>query len=399
MQRETFAPILYVMRFDTLDEAIALNNGVPQGLSSAIFTRRRAHGRGVPRGRRQRLRHRQRQHRHVGRRDRRRVRRREGNRRRPRIRLRTRGRPTCAGRRTRSTGAASCRSRRASSSTRSAALRVRGVLDFARGFASCAGGSSAVARRSSRRRLAAFGVRWPCGGRLRLRRVRFGRAPCPPAPVARGSGVPLLRGLARRVRVLRRRSCPPSRRGSPPLRRASACRPCRVSGSVALTAPCLTYGPYLPAVQLHRRLVLRMRPEHSAADGRPPRAARPWSDPWARTRSRPCRPSARRETPENGRRVREDTNCSRSVLPRRQQLFHLRALDRPLQDHRGPSGSRRSCRGRRPSRRRRRSAVSNTRLPHFGTRPERRLRRRSPAPRRHRRRCRCRNRTRLRWRR
>jgi len=36
---ETFAPILYVMEYETLDEAIALQNGVPQGLSSAIFTR------------------------------------------------------------------------------------------------------------------------------------------------------------------------------------------------------------------------------------------------------------------------------------------------------------------------------------------------------------------------
>ncbi|HSB81425.1 MAG TPA: aldehyde dehydrogenase family protein [Candidatus Methylomirabilis sp.] len=35
---ETFAPILYLMEFDTLDEAIAIHNGVPQGLSSAIFT-------------------------------------------------------------------------------------------------------------------------------------------------------------------------------------------------------------------------------------------------------------------------------------------------------------------------------------------------------------------------
>ena len=35
---ETFAPILYVLTYDTLDEAIDLNNGVPQGLSSAIFT-------------------------------------------------------------------------------------------------------------------------------------------------------------------------------------------------------------------------------------------------------------------------------------------------------------------------------------------------------------------------
>jgi aldehyde dehydrogenase (NAD+) len=35
---ETFAPILYVLTYDTLDEAIAMNNAVPQGLSSAIFT-------------------------------------------------------------------------------------------------------------------------------------------------------------------------------------------------------------------------------------------------------------------------------------------------------------------------------------------------------------------------
>jgi aldehyde dehydrogenase (NAD+) len=36
--RETFAPILYVMRFSDLAQAIALNNDAPQGLSSAIFT-------------------------------------------------------------------------------------------------------------------------------------------------------------------------------------------------------------------------------------------------------------------------------------------------------------------------------------------------------------------------
>jgi len=36
---ETFAPILYLFTVDTLDEAIALHNDVPQGLSSAIFTR------------------------------------------------------------------------------------------------------------------------------------------------------------------------------------------------------------------------------------------------------------------------------------------------------------------------------------------------------------------------
>jgi aldehyde dehydrogenase (NAD+) len=36
---ETFAPILYVVPISSVDEAIELNNGVPQGLSSAIFTR------------------------------------------------------------------------------------------------------------------------------------------------------------------------------------------------------------------------------------------------------------------------------------------------------------------------------------------------------------------------
>jgi aldehyde dehydrogenase (NAD+) len=38
VQTETFAPILYIMKFKTLDEAIAMQNDVPQGLSSAIFT-------------------------------------------------------------------------------------------------------------------------------------------------------------------------------------------------------------------------------------------------------------------------------------------------------------------------------------------------------------------------
>jgi aldehyde dehydrogenase (NAD+) len=36
--QETFAPILYVLRYREFDEAIALNNDVPQGLSSSIFT-------------------------------------------------------------------------------------------------------------------------------------------------------------------------------------------------------------------------------------------------------------------------------------------------------------------------------------------------------------------------
>ncbi|WP_339826175.1 aldehyde dehydrogenase family protein, partial [uncultured Arenimonas sp.] len=38
VQHETFAPILYVMPYSDLDEAIAMQNDVPQGLSSAIFT-------------------------------------------------------------------------------------------------------------------------------------------------------------------------------------------------------------------------------------------------------------------------------------------------------------------------------------------------------------------------
>jgi aldehyde dehydrogenase (NAD+) len=38
VQEETFAPILYVMSYRTLDEAIQLHNAVPQGLSSALFT-------------------------------------------------------------------------------------------------------------------------------------------------------------------------------------------------------------------------------------------------------------------------------------------------------------------------------------------------------------------------
>lgn len=38
VQRETFAPILYLMTYRTLDEAIAMNNAVKQGLSSALFT-------------------------------------------------------------------------------------------------------------------------------------------------------------------------------------------------------------------------------------------------------------------------------------------------------------------------------------------------------------------------
>ena len=38
VQEETFAPIVYLIKYKTIEEAIALNNNVPQGLSSCIFT-------------------------------------------------------------------------------------------------------------------------------------------------------------------------------------------------------------------------------------------------------------------------------------------------------------------------------------------------------------------------
>jgi aldehyde dehydrogenase (NAD+) len=38
VQEETFAPILYIIEVGSLDEAIAVQNGVRQGLSSAVFT-------------------------------------------------------------------------------------------------------------------------------------------------------------------------------------------------------------------------------------------------------------------------------------------------------------------------------------------------------------------------
>jgi aldehyde dehydrogenase (NAD+) len=43
VQRETFAPILYLMTYTTLDEAIAMQNDVSQGLSSALFTNHLRH--------------------------------------------------------------------------------------------------------------------------------------------------------------------------------------------------------------------------------------------------------------------------------------------------------------------------------------------------------------------
>ena len=85
---ETFAPLLYVLPYDEFDEAIALNNAVPQGLSSSVFTTDQAEAElflsaegsdcgivNVNIGT-------------SGRRDRRRLRRREGDRRRARVRLR-----------------------------------------------------------------------------------------------------------------------------------------------------------------------------------------------------------------------------------------------------------------------------------------------------------------------
>jgi aldehyde dehydrogenase (NAD+) len=38
VHHETFAPILYVIEYEKLEDAICMNNSVPQGLSSAIFT-------------------------------------------------------------------------------------------------------------------------------------------------------------------------------------------------------------------------------------------------------------------------------------------------------------------------------------------------------------------------
>ncbi len=39
VQDETFAPLLYLIRYQNFDEALCLQNDVPQGLSSAVFTR------------------------------------------------------------------------------------------------------------------------------------------------------------------------------------------------------------------------------------------------------------------------------------------------------------------------------------------------------------------------
>lgn len=39
VQQETFAPIVYILEANSLEEAIDLNNGVEQGLSSSLFTK------------------------------------------------------------------------------------------------------------------------------------------------------------------------------------------------------------------------------------------------------------------------------------------------------------------------------------------------------------------------
>ena len=85
---ETFAPLLYLLTYRDFDEAIAINNGVPQGLSSAIFTNDVREAEKFLSPARERLRHCQRQHRHERRGNWRRVWRRERNRRRTRERQR-----------------------------------------------------------------------------------------------------------------------------------------------------------------------------------------------------------------------------------------------------------------------------------------------------------------------
>jgi aldehyde dehydrogenase family 7 protein A1 len=38
LKEELFMPVLFVVRFDSIEEAIHINNNVPQGLSSTMFT-------------------------------------------------------------------------------------------------------------------------------------------------------------------------------------------------------------------------------------------------------------------------------------------------------------------------------------------------------------------------
>ena len=79
LKEEIFAPILYLIEFDDLDQAIHWHNDVPQGLSSAIFTDQPDRRGNFSEPPRQRLRDRERQHRHQRRGDRRGIRRREGD--------------------------------------------------------------------------------------------------------------------------------------------------------------------------------------------------------------------------------------------------------------------------------------------------------------------------------
>jgi aldehyde dehydrogenase (NAD+) len=48
VKTETFAPILYVMKYSDLEEAIRMHNEVPQGLSSAIMTTNMRESRALP---------------------------------------------------------------------------------------------------------------------------------------------------------------------------------------------------------------------------------------------------------------------------------------------------------------------------------------------------------------
>ena len=87
VQTETFAPILYLIPVDSLERGDRAAERLRARTVLGAVHRPAAERRGLPVGRRQRLRHRQHQSRHLGRRDRRRLWRREGHRRRPRIRL------------------------------------------------------------------------------------------------------------------------------------------------------------------------------------------------------------------------------------------------------------------------------------------------------------------------
>ena len=83
VRQETFAPILYVLKYRDLEHAIATHNDVPQGLSSCIFSSDVRETEVFLSPRRIGLRYCQREHRPVRRGNRRRLRGREGHRRRP----------------------------------------------------------------------------------------------------------------------------------------------------------------------------------------------------------------------------------------------------------------------------------------------------------------------------